>query len=39
MQTRFCICLAALLAGTLVIAQVGGGGTIQGTVTDPPTLW
>jgi hypothetical protein len=35
MQTRFCICLAALLAGALAIAQVGGGGTIQGTVTDP----
>ncbi len=35
MQTRLCIFTIALLMSAFAIAQVGGGGTIQGTITDP----
>jgi outer membrane receptor protein involved in Fe transport len=35
MQTRLCIFTIALLMSALANAQVGGGGTIQGTITDP----
>src|SRR5258708_27135118 len=35
MQTRLCIFTIALLFSAIAIAQVGGGGTIQGTITDP----
>ena len=35
MQTRICIFMIALLFSAAAIAQVGGGGTIQGTITDP----
>jgi hypothetical protein len=35
MRVFFCCLLAALLAVATATAQVGGSGTIQGTVTDP----
>ena len=35
MRVFLCCALAALLAVSIATAQVGGSGTIQGTVTDP----
>src|SRR5436305_4364767 len=35
MRVFFCCLVAAFFGGAIAIAQVGGTGTIQGTVTDP----